>query len=130
MWSAAEAVREVSAPSDLIFSINMHDRGIGIGGNNPAMFYLAERKGWNIQFRSSNLNDIVQQIDAATDSGARWLVVTWYTPDLEPCVASFVPLNLRRDPGVDGKSIMRGLERYYSVVLQGPNHAVLKLERR
>jgi len=129
VWAAAQAVKKVSAPSDLIFSLNMHDRGNGIGGNNPEMFYLAQRKGWNIQFHSPEMDDIVRQIEAARRKGATWLVVTWYTPDLERWFAPFLPSNLRRYPGVDGYPIFLSLQQRYPVVRDSRNYAVLHLGR-
>ncbi|MBU0682756.1 MAG: glycosyltransferase family 39 protein, partial [Candidatus Omnitrophica bacterium] len=46
-YYAANALKKNSLPTDLVFSLNMHDRGQGVGGENPAMMYLANRKGWN-----------------------------------------------------------------------------------
>ena len=95
MLNAARAVNQVSSPADFIFSMNLHDRN-DIGGMNTSIFYLAQRKGWNINLQATDLKDIIKQIEAAKHEGARWLVITWYIPELEPWFAAFIPRNLRR----------------------------------
>ena len=130
IWAAAQAVKKVSDPADLIFSLTMHDRGNSIGGINPEMFYLAQRKGWNIEFHSAEINDIEEQIETARRAGARWLVMTWYTPDQESWFVSALPKNLRRYPGVDGYPIYQALKQRYRVVVSDKNYAIMSLGKQ
>lgn len=129
---AAEAVRAVSQSDDLIFVMNMHDRGVGIGGLNPSIVTLASRRGWNVQFTSPDLGVLSTQVDAARSLGARWLVTTWFTPELDPWLAAEVPAIFSRVPRfngaeVNGRAITEQLAARFSIVDQGTNFAVLKL---
>src|SRR5512143_990020 len=90
IYEAAHAVDETTRPNDLIFVMNMHNRTNGFGGNNPTLFYLAHRRGWNIS-PSFTLESSLQQIEKRRSEGAQWLVLTWYTPDLEPPVHKYFP---------------------------------------
>jgi hypothetical protein len=130
IWDAAQAIKKVSAPGDLIFIINMHDRGNSIGGINPEMVYLSQRKGWNIQFHSADITDIEKQIETAKRAGARWVVLTWYTPDQESWFVSALPKNLRRYPGVDGYPIYQALKQRYRVVASDKNYAIMSLGKQ
>lgn len=130
--AAAHAARAASAPDDLLFVINMHDRGVAIGGFNPTIITLAERRGWNIDFASADPQRIRAQVEARRAEGARWLVTTWYSPDLEPWFTPLLPAAFGRQPRfdgtpVDGRGITDALARDYPVVARGPNHAVLRL---
>ncbi len=130
MWAAAEAVKQASRPDDLIFSISLHDRN-NIGESmDPSMFYLSQRQGWNAEITSANLQDIVSQVEAAKAKGARWLVITWYGPDLEAWFVPFIPQSLRRDPGVDGRAIFHGLQGYYQTVKESRHFAVMELREK
>jgi hypothetical protein len=130
--TAAHAAREVSAKGDLIFVMNMHDRGVAIGSFNPTIITLAERRGWNIDFRSTDPAQIREQIESRRRDGARWVVATWYSPDLEPWFTPFLPAAFARQPrfggaAVDGREIVEQLAQHYPVAARGPNHAVLRL---
>ena len=128
MLSAAESFKRVSAPSDLVLAIYMHDRGTAIGSNNTSLFYLADRKGWAIWGDYNDFKEISIQVSSKQKQGAKWLVITWYTPELEPWFANFTPKNLRRDPGVDGKGLYAYLKDNYPVVRVGRNYAVMRLK--
>lgn len=128
MLYAAEAVRKVSQPNDLILSINTHDRGIAIGSNNSSLFYLAQRKGWAIWGDYNIFNQIHEQIGIKNEKGAKWLVITWYTPDLEPWFSPYLPNNLRRDPGVNGKELYNYMKKRYKTVCIDNNYAVMQLK--
>ena len=131
MLSAAQAVRDVSDPSELILSINIHDRGIAMGGRNTSLFYLANRKGWPIGSGNySKFEEILQQIRLNRKKGAKWLVITWYTPDLEPWYAKYTPKAFRRDPGatgVNGKQLFIFLSKNYNTIITKKNYAIMKL---
>ncbi|MGV8124351.1 MAG: ArnT family glycosyltransferase [Candidatus Xenobiia bacterium LiM19] len=123
-YDAAITLKKVSRPGDLVFSMNMHDSGNSIGGFFPAMFYLSNRKGWNVK----SLDTIKDQIEEARSKGAQWLVITWFTPDLEKWFAPFVPASLRRKPAIDGLKIYEDLRKYYTVEEEHKNFAILKLQ--
>ena len=106
----------------------MHDRGTAIGSNNTSLFYLADRKGWAIWGDYNDFKEISIQVSSKQKQGAKWLVITWYTPELEPWFANFTPKNLRRDPGVDGKGLYAYLKDNYPVVRVGRNYAVMRLK--
>lgn len=127
MLLSAASLKRVSAPSDLALVIYMHDRGTAIGSNNTSLFYLASRKGWVIWGDYNDLKEIAAQVAAKKKRGAKWLVLTWYSSDLEPWFATFTPRNLRRDPGVDGKRLYLYLGHQYKTFELGQNYAVLKL---
>lgn len=128
MYDAARTVSRISAPQDLIFVINMHNRTNGIGGNNPTLFYLSGRKGWNIT-STFTLETCFEQIEKRKRQGAKWIVISWYTPDLETVVEPFIPksAHTRIDPGIDGKSYFQELQKHYTVEYETKNYALLKL---
>jgi len=130
--AAATAVRAASHEGDLVFVMNMHDRGVGIGGFNPAILTLAGRRGWNVQFNRPDLADLRAQIRNRRAEGARWLVLTWFTPDLDPWFAGALPASFSRCPRtpegpVDGRAIASALARDYPAVTGGANFTVLDL---
>lgn len=130
--AAAEAVRAASRPDDLLFVLNMHDRGVGIGAFNPSIVTLAGRRGWNVDFTSPVPDRLRAQIETRRRAGARWLVVTWWTPALDPWFTPLLPGTFSRCPRfagqpVDGAAIVAALEHTYAVRARGPNFAVLQL---
>lgn len=125
---ASESLRQISNPDDLIFVINMHDRGVGVGGNNPSVVYFSNRKGWNIRnFNPNNFETIISQINSKRAEGAKWLFVSWYTADLEPWYSPFLPNNFKRKPFFDSKRIANELMRLYPVARESSNYAIMKL---
>jgi hypothetical protein len=131
--AAAQAAGMASRPGDLLFVMNMHDRGVGVGGLNPTIVTLAERRGWNVQFDSVDAETLRVQIEARRRDGLRWIVATWFTPDLDPWFAAFLPASFSRCPRlngqlVDGRAITRHMAQYYPVVVHGSNFAVLEVE--
>ena len=131
--AAATAVRRVSGPDDLLFVMNMHDRGVGIGLLNSSIVTLAERRGWNVRFEAPSVAVLLPQIEARRQAGARWLVATWYTQDLDPWFTPFLPASFSRcprfaDQPVDGHGLAEQLALHYPIVVQGLNFAVLRLE--
>jgi 4-amino-4-deoxy-L-arabinose transferase-like glycosyltransferase len=130
---AAQAVSANTQPRDLIFVMNMHDRGVGIGGTNPTIVTLAGRRGWNVQFESTDADRLTAQIDARRADGARVAVATWFTPDLDPWFARFLPQSLSRRPrvngvAVDGRGIAEKLSQRHRVVSRGANFVVWSFE--
>jgi hypothetical protein len=128
MWQAAQATKKISAPGDLIFVMNMHNRTTGFGGNNPTLFYLAGRKGWNIS-SSFTLESSLQQIRTRRSQGAGWAVITWYSPVLEPSVERFIPafFGTTSDPGINGKDYYHEIKKYFPAAMEAENYAILKL---
>jgi hypothetical protein len=129
---AANAVQTTSRGSDLILVLNMHDRGTGIGGFNPSIFTLAGRRGWNLRFASGSLEALQSQVLARRHQSARWLVITWFTPDLDPWFSRFLPASFSRCPRhegtpVDGAGLAGKLQGQYPVATEGKNFKVLAL---
>jgi hypothetical protein len=129
---AALAAREFTAPGDLVFVLNMHDRGVGIGAFNPAIVTLAGRRGWNVDFASDDPAAIQAQIEARRRQGARWVVATWWSPPLDPWFTPLLPTVFSRCPKfadrtVNGAAIVAALERSYPVGVRGENFALLRL---
>jgi len=130
---AARAVASVSAPGELILVANMHDRGVGIGGFNSTIMTLSGRRGWNVSAAEPTAGSLAAQAEARRAEGARWMVVTWFTPELEPWVNRFLPAAFSRVPRVhgmpvDGASLADTLASGFPVAARGPNFAVLSLE--
>jgi hypothetical protein len=130
--AAARAVHDVSNPDDLLVVMNMHDRGVGVGGINSTIMTLSGRRGWNASFDSPDVGQLRAQIDERRRDGARWLVTTWFTPDLDPWFSRFLPASFSRVPrfrgvAVDGRSITEQLDTCFSMSAQGLNFAVMRL---
>ncbi len=130
--AAAHAVWTSSQPGDLLFVLNMHDRGVGIGAFNPAIVTLARRRGWNVDFTSADPAALRAQIERRRAAGARWIVATWFTPDLDPWFTPLWPRTFSRQPRlhdtpVDGHAITADLARDYPVAARGANYAVLRI---
>lgn len=130
--ATAEAIRAASAPGDLLFVMNMHDRGVAIGAFNPTIITLAGRGGWNVDFHSVDPAILRPQIEARRREGARWLVATWYTPELEPWFTPLLPASFGRQPRfegvpVDGQMLVKQLSAFYPIAQQGENFALLRL---
>jgi hypothetical protein len=129
---AARAANAVSAADDLLFVMNMHDRGVGVGGLNPSIVTLANRRGWNVQFDTTDVDALRRQIETHRQHGARWIVATWFTPDLDPWFTPLLPSSFSRCPRlngvtVDGRAITDRLSEHYPVAARGANYAVLKI---
>ena len=132
-FEAARAAAAVTRREDLLFVMNMHDRGVGIGGLNPSVVTLAGRRGWNVQFDTTDGESLRRQIEVRRNEGARWVVTTWFTPDLEPWFTPLLPAAFSRCPTlngvpVDGRAITDYLSRQYPVAAQGQNFALLNLD--
>ena len=130
---AAEAVARLSRRDDLLFVMNMHDRGVGIGQFNPSIVTLAHRRGWNVHFDSVDPALLRAQIEARRQEGARWVVATWFTPELDPWFASALPASFSRCPRfqnlpVDGQAIVAELEHDFPVAAKGTNYSILRLD--
>ncbi len=129
---AAAAVRAASRPEELVFVLNAHDRGVGIGAFNPALLTLAERRGWNVDFRGPDAAEIRRQIEARRPAGVRWVVATWWTPALDPWFTPWWPAQFSRVPRfggrpVDGAGLAGELARVYPVRAHGANWMVLEV---
>ena len=132
-FEAARAAAGVSRPEDLLFVMNMHDRGVGVGGLNPSIVTLAGRRGWNVQFDTTDAEALRRQVEMRRLEGARLVVATWFTADLEPWFTPLLPGAFSRCPTlngvpVDGRAITDYLSRQYPVAAQGPNFALLRLD--
>lgn len=135
MVNSAQTVNGLSKPDDLVFAVTMHNRTAVFGGINSTFFYLAQRKGWNVnlgdfsRLDQSILDRIKEQAEAKRSQGAKWIVVSWYTPDLESPLDAYFPVSAktRVDPGVDGRVVFDMLKNDYETAFQGKNYAVLKL---
>jgi dolichyl-phosphate-mannose-protein mannosyltransferase len=131
--AAARAVRDVSDPDDLLVVMNMHDRGVGVGGINSTIMTLSGRRGWNVRFDSPEVGQLREQIDVRRREGARWLVTTWFTPDLDPWFSRFLPASFSRVPRfsgvpVDGRGITEQIATCLSLSVRGSNFAVMRLD--
>lgn len=125
---ASEAMQQVSKPDDLIFVVNMHDRGSGVGGTNPTATYFARRNGWNVQgFNPNKLSETIAQIEDKQKQGSKWLFVTWYTSDVEPWYSLILPKRFKRKLDFDSEAIADELKRRYPVARSGKNFAILSL---
>lgn len=129
---AAYAARDHSEKGDLLMVMNMHDRGVAIGEFNPTIITLAERRGWNVNFNSTDVPVLRSQIERRRREGAKWLVTTWYTPDLEPWFSPLLPERFGRQPQfrgerVNGQAIVQELARDYPVTTRGANFAILQI---
>ena len=130
--AVSRAVAGLAHPNDLLFVMNMHDRGVGIGGPNPSVMTLAALRGWNVHFDTADAGLLRGQIEARRQQGADWIVTTWFTPDLDPWFTPLLPASFSRCPTlngvpVDGRAIVDELSRFYPVISRGPNFAVLQL---
>jgi hypothetical protein len=128
LYDAARTVSRISAPQDLIFVMNMHSRTNSMGSNNPTLFYLSGRKGWNIT-DALPIEASIEQIEHRKEQGAKWVIISWYTPDLETALEPFIPksANTAIDPGIDGKRYFQELKKRYTVEFESKNYALLKL---
>jgi hypothetical protein len=131
-FEAARAASVVSGAADLLFVMNMHDRGVGVGGLNPSIVTLANRRGWNVQFDTTDVDALRRQIETRRKDGARWIVATWFTPDLDPWFTPLLPPSFSRCPRlngvtVGGRAIADRLAEHYPVAASGANYAVLKI---
>jgi hypothetical protein len=131
--AAARAVHEVSGPNDLLVVMNMHDRGVGVGGINSTIMTLSHRRGWNVGLDSPEVGQLRAQIDERRREGARWLVTTWFTPDLDPWFSRFLPASFSRVPrfggiALDGRGITEQLAGCLPMSVSGSNFAVMRLE--
>jgi Dolichyl-phosphate-mannose-protein mannosyltransferase len=131
--AAAKAAKAASRSDDLLFVMNMHDRGVGIGGLNPTILTLASRRGWNVQFDTTEPDALGRQIETRHQEGLRWIVATWFTPDLDPWFTPLLPTDFSRRPKmnglpVDGRAIVDRLATRYPVVTRGSNFAVMRLD--
>ena len=135
MVNSAQTVNSLSKPDDLVFAVTMHNRTAIFGGINSTFFYFAKRKGWNVdlgvfkQLDQNILDKIKIQAETKRKEGAKWMIITWYTPDLESPVDAYLPVSARTrvDPGIDGSIAYDMLKKEYETAFQGKNYAVLKL---
>lgn len=133
---AASTLNKVTNLNDLVFFVNIHDRATGIGGNNPTLSYLSKRTGWNIQLQGFDLHDIVMQIQKSKENGARWVLITYYTSDLEPIISGILPSRFHRNPtfsypGLDGLNLINLLmeQEKMAIETQGPNFVILRMDQ-
>ncbi|MHB8580422.1 MAG: ArnT family glycosyltransferase, partial [Ignavibacteriaceae bacterium] len=90
--TSAKKVGEVVNKSDLILSLALHDRVYEKARWYPEMFYLSGCKGWDINFIDyKNTAVLNKEILKYGHQGAKYLVITWYSKDLEPWFNKFIP---------------------------------------
>jgi hypothetical protein len=94
-YHAALTFKDVSSKNDLVLFAPNHDRVIGRGSFNPTFFFFSERRGWISGAR--DMNEIKRD---AVARGARFIVATTYTPDLEVWWSRLLPRAFRNDPGL------------------------------
>lgn len=132
-FEAARAVAAVSQRDDLILVANMHDRGVGIGGFNSTIMTLSGRLGWSVPSTTPSIETLQEQAGVRRTQGAKWFVITWFTPAIEPWVNRFLPASFSRVPringvAVDGEELAVALGGRYPVATRGENFAVLALD--
>ena len=122
---ASKQINKFTDKNDLIFIINLHDRGNGVGGFNPSGVYFLDRKGWNIQnFNPNNLTEINTQIKCKKD--LKWILITWYTSDLEPWYSKYLPKKFERSPSFNSLDIASNICSNFKIISKGRNFAILK----
>jgi len=127
--SAAARLNESTRDTDIILSLALHDRVYVRAANYTEMAYLSKRKCWNLLYgRGIAWEDLKKQIDEYRDRGAKYIVVTWYSSDLEPWFVKYIPQRFARNPNVDGKSIFASLKNHYSPVSEGKNFGIVRIE--
>jgi hypothetical protein len=117
----------------LILVANLHDRGVGIGGFNSTIITLSGRLGWNVAYAEPAIQSLRAQAEARRAQGARWMVITWFTPGLDPWVNRFLPATFSRVPRVhgtpvDGEAIATALAADFPITARGSNFVVLSLD--
>ncbi len=135
MVASAQTVNSLSKPDDLVFAVTMHNRTAIFGGINSTFFYLAKRKGWNVDLGAFSkldqniLDRIKKQAETKRIAGAKWMIISWYTSELESPVDAYIPASAKTgvDPGIDGRIVFDMLKKEYATAFQGKNYAVLKL---
>lgn len=135
IFAAANDVNRVTNSSDLVVSATLHNRTVLTNKNNPILFYFAKRKGWNMllddvsSLDETSLLKIKDHVVDKKNQGAKWIVVTWYTPDMESSVEKFIPASAKTksDPGINGMAVYDYLRQIYPVVLERKNYAIMKL---
>ena len=127
-YLSAKKLSETTRPEDLCLFLVLHDRLYVTANFSPIMSYFSRRKGWNLAYGSDcDYKDLIEQVEGYKQQGARFLLVTWHTPDLEPWFAAYIPRKLLRDPMVNGKKIYENLKNTYIDIYEDKNCGILLL---
>lgn len=125
---AAAALEANSAPGNLTVGLLLHDRNYLGSEMHPELFYLSQRRGWNVGFAvdipPTSIDSVVEGFRAA---GATRLVLTTYDSTLEPWFARWIPASLRRNPNYDVGTVAADLHKHYRVIAGGRNYLVFSL---
>ena len=125
-YEAGQRVRHISQRHDLVLSLALHDR-VYVGQSwYPEMMYFAERNGWDLPLRSLN-EPLLSDVDQYRSKGARWLVLTRYTPTLEPWFVRYIPSQFARRPSVDGDAVEEMLAQRFAEVVHTANISIYDL---
>jgi hypothetical protein len=125
---ATKEINEISRPEDLVLSIALHDR-VYIGALwYSETHYLSTRKGWNVAYDQRTAPDkLVHEVDQYRGKGARYILVTRYTPGLEPWFANYIPSRFKRDPHIDSQKIVDVLKQRYRILTEKPNFLIFAI---
>ena len=124
---AGKTLQQYGSQEDKIVSLAMHDRIYTGTGKKyyMEMHYLSKRKGWNI---SENKNELIQmELEEYRGKGAKWLVITWYRPDLEHWMNYVLPVYFKRAPLKDGFAVYQNLLTRYPVIFESEHFGILRL---
>lgn len=127
-FSAGRQLRVMTRQDELVLSLALHDR-LYIGACwYTQMMYASHRRGWNLASRvAMTPQDVVSEVMTEDHRRAKYLVLTWYSHDLEPWFAEYIPARFRRNPNIDGRTLFRDLSRQFPCVFQGENFGILRL---
>jgi hypothetical protein len=81
----------------------------------------------------STIAEGLADVSHRRSEGARWLVATWFTPELDQWFTPFLPAAFSRQPSlqsqpVDGRTIVEPLMQRYTTAAVGGNYVVLRLD--
>jgi 4-amino-4-deoxy-L-arabinose transferase-like glycosyltransferase len=122
---AATALAAVSRPGDTVVFVPAHDRVIGRGSFNPALFYFSSTPGFNINVTDGILSSTIESEVSARDCD--WVVITRYTNDLELPYGEWLPKRFRNDPGFDSLNLIQDLKEVYELNQEGKNWALFRV---
>lgn len=125
-YGAGTMVRDHTMPNDQILSLVLHDRVYHHGGWYSEMMYMSNRRGWNLTYTAGNDSGLVGELEKRKKD-AKYLIVTWYSEDLEPWFVHLIPAQFARNPGIDGRQLFDRLTARYQPISRGPNYGLLQL---
>jgi hypothetical protein len=126
MMAAAAAVSDCSDKDQKVVAILTHDRIYRSYTNVTELHFLAGRKGWVLPYAADD--KIAESLADYRNKGAEILVLTWYTPELEPWFIHWAPSSFARDSGVDVSVLRAKLSEHYPSVLIENNWLIFDLK--